>query len=192
MVTDKKVVPLVKHYRLAERELSAWALEGGKPVTTSNLDMHVASQLLGVSYANLDKMTFRQYKPYADVISAATYPEFVRVMGTGPWKLVPLGDPYQPCQIDCGLICTCPFSPSEIEFLDTDIGAIEFREMLTEDYHAVAPYNIMDQYALAERLLGKKIDEMPQSLFRTVSVAIQRSFNDPFWPTPTTTTTESP
>ena len=187
-----KIVPLVKHYKAAELELSAWAQEGGKPVTTSNLDMHVAGQLLGTSYAKLDRMTFRQYKPYLDIIAEATYPERMRVLGTGPWKLVPLGDPFKPCEVNCGILCTCPFPSFETEFLNTDAGAIEFREMLTEDYHAVAPYNIIDQYALAERLLGHKIDDMPQARFRTLAVAIQRSFTDPFWPTASPDISESP
>ena len=163
-------------------------------MTTSNLDMHVAGQLLGTSYSKLDRMTFRQYKPYLDVIAGATYPERMRVVGKGPWRLVPLGDPFKPCEVDCGILCTCPFPSFETEFLDTATGAVEFREMLTEDYHAVAPYNIIDQYLLAERLMlgGESLDDMPQSRFRTLSVAIQRSFTDPFWPTESRDTSESP
>lgn len=173
-----KIVPLVGHYRRAERELSAWQMQaGGEPVTQSRLDMHVASQLLGSSYAELRYMSQRQYYPQQQVISEATYPIRMRVAGTGPWTLSECN-----CCQTCGLLCTCQPSPcSEPDCQKA--SATSFREMMTEDYHHVAPNHIMDQYALVELLTEQPVEDWPYSRYRTVAVAIQRSFTDPFWPT---------
>ena len=167
-------IPLVKHYRQAERELAAWAAQGGGDVSPARADMHVAGQLLGTPYAKLVAMTYRQYHPYAVSIGEATYPPQMRVEGRGPWQLTPCE-----CCPTCGLLCTCGAECKD----DCKGGdSITFRECMSEDFLASRPYGVADQYALVEMLAGEPIDGWQYRLYRTVSAAVTRSMTDPFWP----------
>ena len=176
--------PRVRHYRRAEEELAGWDVR----ISTSALDQHVACQLSDLSYVRADEMTDYEYAPYMDAIIEATVPERMRVDGTGPWTLTQCACCRRP---DCILLCTCrpapcaatQDDPSRCSTSPSGEGQqVVFREMTVRDYHRVAPYHLLDQYALVELLTGGDVDEWPWGLYRTVLTAIQRSRRNPTWP----------
>ena len=165
--------PTVKHYKLAHRELTAWAaIPGGEPVTSSRLDTHVIGQLVeGTTYEWLNQMAFWQYRPYMLEHSALTFPIVVRVEGFGPWKVYAC----ECCEEGCGLICLCPpnICPGECRLV------AEFRECITHDIHTAAPEGIIDEYRLAELLTGRNLDDMEYREYRSLGAVIQRSLTSP-------------
>ena len=170
MTVELSEAPLVRHYRRAEEELAGWDVE----ISTSALDQHVVCQLTGLTYVRADEMTEYEYGEYMDAILLATQPAQMRVEGVGPWTLTPCT-----CcrERNCALLCTCG---RECECAGGE--PVVFREMTVRDYHRVAPYHVLDQYALVAMLTGGDVDDMPWAVYRTVQAAIQRSRRNPTWP----------
>ena len=170
--------PLVKHYRLATRELSAW----GEPVCQATMDRHVVAQLTDDAYHKVGMRPMRANKPLYAELTDLTMPTPVRVEGEGPW-IVRRCD----CCDSCLVICTCRPTPCQCEAP----VICTVREFMTNDDYHVAPHGAVDPYRLAERLTGESIDQWPYADFRVVDAVIGRSIDSPFWPW-TSPTSESP
>ena len=155
-------VPLVSHYQRAQEELSLW----GESTVPSVLDMHVISQLTEHAFQKLADMRWADYSDLANELAELNYPVRLHITGgESPWTLTECV-----CCSECGLLCDCA---RECECAGGK--AVSLREMLVSDYHAIAPQNIIDEYALVSRLTSEDVSGWEYGYYRTVSVAVQRS-----------------
>lgn len=171
---DTPVTPLVRHYRLAQRELEAWAAHTGESPTPALLDFHVAGQLYDTTFARLRAMPAPQSRPYLlAVLSSIRHPQ-LRIEGTGPWTFTEVED----CA-DGQRLCHCVNDACPQFGAAAGGRVITMREMMTEDYFQVAPYHVVDVYALVEILTGEMIDEWEYGLYRAIGDAAMLAMSSP-------------